>query len=210
MKRLGLTLSLLASLFVVGCSTNDTSSSSIEPISHSYSTKLKEVVIEEQNLEGEGGNYSYSLKVKPDLTLTMDIDLTITYQEIDGKYNFHYEIDKDKNHIMVVSGKFDNVIVNSPLVEQLNPGIVSKLINIAESLGFLTKDSETDDYAWIEDLCNDPQNWVLTNISDDSYSYKLDLRTAEGFTFVNALSLYLFGVQRGYTIDYEYTLSNEE
>lgn len=44
-------------------------------------------------------------------------------------------------------------------------------------------------------------------ISDDSYSYQLDLRTKEGFTFTNALGYTYDGTRYGYSINYSYDLA---
>ena len=190
MKKLNL-IPLFIPLLIVGCSSSNeqTTSTTTEPISTTEpSITRRELIIESKDVETDGGTFDYSLKIRPDLTLVIDIDLENVYEEIEGQYNLHYEIDDDKNHIMVVSGKFDNVIVDSPLLEKVHPEMVSRLVGIAESLGFFSPDEEGN-YDWIEELCEDPQNWVQTNISEDSYSYTLDLKTDEGFTFVNALSL---------------------
>ena len=209
MKKLALLIPLFTSLAVIGCSSNNDQSISTTETSSNVVTSRSDLVIKKKDVEGEYGTYDYSLRIRPDLTLEFDIDLASVYQDIDGDYNLHYEIDKEKNHIMVVSGKFDNVIVSSPLIEQIHPEMVTRLVKTAESLGFFIPD-ENNSYEWIEDICNDPQNWIQTNISEDSYSYKLDLKTDEGFSFVNALSLLIFEEQHGYSIDFHYSLPTSE
>lgn len=210
MNKLKVLIPLCTLLLIAGCSSsNNNSSPTTEPTSTSEPASTSKVrqnlVIHDEDVETEGGTFDYSLTIRPDLTLTIDIDLSNTYEDIEGKYNLHYDIDEDKNHMMVVSGKFDNVIVSSPLLEQIHPEMVKRLVGIAETLGFLLPDQDGS-YEWIEEMCNDPQNWVQTNISEDSYSYKLDLKTDEGFTFVNALSLLIYEEQHGYTIDFHYSL----
>ena len=211
MKKSRLILPILVSFLLVGCNTaeEESISSNNTEITSRENLNAKELIIEDKGIEVEGGSFDYTLKIKPDLTLTMDIDLSIVYQEIDGLYNLHYEIDEQKNHTMIVSGTFRNIVVNSPLVEQLHPGIVTKFVNICKTIGFFTPD-ENGSYEYIEDLCNDPQNWIRTNISEDSYSYKLDLKTNEGFSFVNVLSLLIYENEHGYSINFNYTLPTSE
>ena len=67
----------------------------------------------------DDGKYSYQLKLRSDGTLTFDNDLEIYYQGIDGLYKLDYEIDKTDNHTMIVNGVFDNIIVASPVLDNL-------------------------------------------------------------------------------------------
>ena len=211
MRLTKLTLLLISSTLLLGCSTTEeksTSSSSSEVTSSESTSKNKQFVMAKKDNPTENGSYDYEVVIKPDLTLTLDIDLTNTYQDIDGKYNLHYEIDENKVHTMIVSGKFDNIIVNSPLVDQVHPEMAVRLVKIGESLGFLSSKEDNEGNPIIEEICADPANWVRTNISDDSYSYKLDLKTDEGFSFTNALSLLAYGKEHGYTISFEYSSSS--
>ena len=210
MKKNTLLLPICILLLISACSSsNNQSVSTTEPTSTtepaSTSKVRKDLVIHDENVETEGDTFDYSLTIRPDLTLTIDIDLSNTYEDIEGKYNLHYDIDEDKNHVMVVSGKFDGIIVDSPLIDKVQPEMIKRLVGIAETLGFLLPD-QNGSYEWIEEICNDPQNWIQTNISEDSYSYTLDLKTDEGFTFVNALSLLIYEEQHGYSIDFHYSL----
>lgn len=47
-------------------------------------------------------------------------------------------------------------------------------------------------------------------ISEDSYFYQLDLRTKEGFSFINNLQYLFNGEQHGYSIYYDYDLLTNE
>ena len=52
-------------------------------------------------------------------------------------------------------------------------------------------------------------NRYSNRISDDSYAYKLDLRTNEGFTFNNHLDYRFDGKQRDYSVNYKYDLATK-
>lgn len=84
-------------------------------------------VISRENVEVTGGRYSFRLVIRSDRTLTFDNDLEILYQGINGKYKLHYEIDENDSHIMVVSGTFENIIINSPLMEKLSSKLREKI-----------------------------------------------------------------------------------
>ena len=106
----------------------------------------------------EEGLYMYRLTLRSDKTLTFDNQLKIYYQGINGNYSLHYEIDPTDNHLMVVTGLFENIIVSSPLLKKFSAA---------------------------------KRNWILSKISEDSYFYRLDLKTNEGFTFIKELCLWL-------------------
>lgn len=80
----------------------------------------EELVISGENIDVQGGKYSYKLVLRANGTLTFDNDLQVFYQGINGKYKLNYEIDETDNHIMIVSGTFENIIVGSPLMEKLS------------------------------------------------------------------------------------------
>ena len=137
----------------------------------------KEFVISYNDLNVGDGIYSFRLAIRPNGTLTFDNDLQIYYQGINGRYQLNYEIEENSNHIMIVTGLFDNIIVGSPLLENF-PGKY--------------------------------KNWVVSNISNDSYYYQLDLRTSEGFTFDNKLQFVYDSNRYGYTINYKYDLATDK
>ena len=94
-------------------------SADIEVVSEEWSCP-DEIVISGENIEIEDGKYSYKLTLRSNGTLTFDNDLEIYYQGINGKYQLNYEIDETDNHIMIVTGTFENIIIASPLLEKLS------------------------------------------------------------------------------------------
>ncbi len=130
-----------------------------------------ELIVSGTDIELENGTYNYRLMVNSNSELTFDNDLQILYQGIDGKYKLHYAMDQTDNHIMVVDGTFNNIMVESPLLQK---GIATNIIR--------------------------------SRISEDTYSYQLDLRTEEGFTYTNSLTYLFNGNERGYAINYAYDL----
>ncbi len=84
-------------------------------------TPSDEYVISGEDIEILGGRYSYKLVIRANGTLTFDNDLEILYQGVNGKYRLHYEIDETDNHIMIVTGNFENIILASPLMKNLPP-----------------------------------------------------------------------------------------
>ena len=79
-----------------------------------------EIIIHGEDLEVQGGKYNFKLTIRSNGTLTFDNDLEVYYQGINGKYKLNYEIDETDNHIMIVTGTFDNIIIKSPLLEKLS------------------------------------------------------------------------------------------
>ena len=140
-------------------------------------TKPYEVVISGEDIAVGDGTYTYRLKIRSNKTLTFDNHLEILYQGIGGTYGMHYEIDENDNHIMIVTGVFENIIVSSPLLQKLSA----------------TR-----------------KGWILSKISEDSYFYQLNLRTADGFTFVNRLRFLFQSKPAGYTIRYKYDLVTDQ
>lgn len=82
-----------------------------------------EYVISGKDIDIENGNYSYQLVVKETGELIFDNDLEINYQDVDGCYKLHYEIAEADNHIMIVTGTFDNIMVASPLLKKISDRI---------------------------------------------------------------------------------------
>ena len=135
------------------------------------------VIISGEDIAVEDGLYEYRLTLRSDQTLTFDNNLKVYYQGIDGRYSLHYDIDENDNHIMVVTGIFENIIVSSPLLKKFSAA---------------------------------KRNWILSKISEDSYFYQLDLKTKEGFTFLNKLKFLFEEEPTGYYIDYKYDLSSDK
>ena len=130
-------------------------------------------VISGNNIAVAGGIYSYMLCLRADGTLTFNNDLEVFYQGVNGRYRLEYEIDENNDHIMVVTGLFDNIIVASPL------------LRIAPSFG---------------------RNYILSNVSEDQYFYRLALKTDLGFSFTNRLQFLYKTGSWGYSINYLYDL----
>ena len=149
-------------------------SSSIKIIGEKWK-RPEEFIISSRNIPLDAGKYSYELKIRSDGTLSFNNDPEVLYQGIDGHYQLDYRIDETDNHIMIVTGLFENIITESPA------------LNILPSRG---------------------KNWVLANVSDDSYFYQLNLRTKEGFTFTNNLSFLFDSRPNVYSLSYMYELLN--
>jgi len=92
---------------------------SVDIVSEEWSCP-EEIVISGENIEIKDGKYSYKLVLRANGTLTFDNDLEIYYQGISGKYQLNYEIDETDNHIMIVTGTFENIIIESPLLEKMS------------------------------------------------------------------------------------------
>lgn len=75
-----------------------------------------EFVISGTNIPVINGIYNYKLVILPPDKLVFDNDLENLYQGVKGRYQLHYEIDELDNHIMVVTGVFDNIMTESPLL----------------------------------------------------------------------------------------------
>ena len=99
--------------------THGLSSADIEIVDEEWSCP-DEIVISGDNIEIKDGKYSYKLTLRSNGTLTFDNDLEIYYQGINGRYQLNYEIDETDNHIMIVTGTFENIIIASPLLEKLS------------------------------------------------------------------------------------------
>ena len=136
-----------------------------------------EIIIQGEDLEVQGGTYNFKLTIRSNGTLTFDNDLEVYYQMIDGKYQLNYEIDETDNHIMIVTGTFDNIIIKSPLMEKIS---------------------------------DKSKEWILSHISEDTYSYQLILKTAEGFSFTNMLKFLYDSKEYGYSLNYIYDLLTDD
>ena len=79
-----------------------------------------DIVIAGNNIKVQNGTYSYKLTLRANGTLTFDNDLEVFYQGINGRYQLYYEIDETDNHIMIVTGNFENIIIASPLLEKFS------------------------------------------------------------------------------------------
>ena len=133
-------------------------------------------IISGKDIPVNGGKYSYQLKLKSDGTLTFGNDLEVYYQGIDGLYKLDYEIDKNDNHTMLVSGVFDNIIVASPALDYLPEKF---------------------------------RNVIVSNVSDDSYDYELDLWTDRGFSFQNKLKYYFGSTELSFSTKYDFDLPTD-
>ena len=89
----------------------------------------RQFTISGKDIPVQDGRYSYYLKIRSDGTLVFDNDLEIYYQGVDGLYKLNYEIDKNDNHVMLVNGTFDNIILASPLLENLKEQYRNYIIN---------------------------------------------------------------------------------
>ena len=97
-------------------------SNAIEIISEEWKYP-NDIVISGNNIKVQNGTYSYKLTLRANGTLTFDNDLEVFYQGINGRYQLNYEIDETDNHIMIVTGNFENIIIASPLLEKLSDKI---------------------------------------------------------------------------------------
>lgn len=62
----------------------------------------------------------------------------------------------------------------------------------------------------LEKLSAETRNWILSNVSDDSYFYHLVLKTEKELTFWNSLA-FLYGSDRhGFSFDYRYDISADK
>lgn len=82
-------------------------------------TRPEEFIISGEDIPLKDGKYSYELRIRTDGTLNFNNDLEILYQGIDGHYQLDYTIDETDNHIMIVTGLFQNIITESPALNVL-------------------------------------------------------------------------------------------
>lgn len=155
--------------------TSGLSADAVEIISEEW--KCPDIVISGNKIKVQNGTYSYKLTLRANGTLTFDNDLEVFYQGISGRYQLSYEIDETDNHIMTVTGTFENIIIASPLLEKIS---------------------------------DKNKNYILSHISEDTYSYQLILRTAEGFSFTNSLGFLFDSKPFGYSIHYTYDLLTDK
>lgn len=155
---------------------NGVASTNIKIVSEKW-LRPEEFMISSKDIPLNAGKYSYQLKVRSDGTLAFNNDLEVLYQGIDGNYKLDYKIDEYDNHLMLVTGLFENIITQSPALDYL------------PSKG---------------------KQWVVTNFSDDSYFYELDLRTKEGFALRNNLQFMYKSIPNVYSIEYVYKILNND
>ena len=119
--------------------------------------------------------------------MTFDNDLEISYQGINGRYQLNYEIDETDNHIMIVTGAFDNIIIASPLLDKIpdknKKQLLSRIsedkyfyqliLKTAEGLSFENTlrflfDSKPFGYSlfYAYDLLTDKQKLIISSITD--------------------------------------------
>ena len=187
----------------------------------------KEFAIGGEDIQLDNGKYSYQLLLKSNGTMVFDNDLEIFYQGIDGLYRMNYTIDETDNHLMMVDGLFDNIIVASPLVDKL-PDEISKIIlckvkddSFGYNLDLKTKDgltfrnklqfvfdtqpySYSSDYAY--DLATDTQKiTVYLSKGDKSLvlgPIEIGPIFEKGQTIVNDISEKVSGISVGGYTDY--------
>ncbi|MBQ1312127.1 MAG: fibronectin type III domain-containing protein [Blautia sp.] len=94
------------------------------------------LLIQGNRIALQNGQYSYKLLLRSTGELTFDNDLKIYYQGVDGIYRLHYEIDPTDQHIMIVTGTFNNLMAASPLLESIRS-------NISEDTYFYQLDLKT-------------------------------------------------------------------
>ena len=136
----------------------------------------RQFTISGNDIAVQDGKYSYYMKIRSDGTMVFNNDLEIYYQGVDGLYKLNYEIDKNDNHIMLVNGTFDNIILASPLLENLK-----------------------EQY----------RNFIIDNVSEDSYDYELDLWTNDGFSFTNKLQFLFKSTPVSFSTSYDYDLPTD-
>ena len=162
------------------------SSGAVEIISEEWNGP-DEIVISGNNIKVQGGQYSYRLTLRANGTLTFDNDLEIFYQGINGRYQLNYEIDETDNHIMIVTGTFENIIIASPLLEKFSDKVKNRILshisddtyfyqlvlNTAEGFSFTNTlrflfDAKPFGYSlfYTYDLLTDQQSLVINRITD--------------------------------------------
>lgn len=103
--------------------TEEASPSEAEIVDEEEPTDPDEYVISGEDIEIGNGIYSYKLVVRKTGEMIFDNDLEIYYQGVNGCYTLHYEITETDNHIMIVTGSFDNIMVASPLLKAVSDRI---------------------------------------------------------------------------------------
>lgn len=122
-KRVAAVIIAIVLVFQVGALTVFARSSEEDERMITISEEWKcsdDIVISGSNIKLQNGTYSYKLTLRANGTLTFDNDLEVFYQGINGRYQLNYEIDETDNHIMIVTGNFENIIIASPLLEKFS------------------------------------------------------------------------------------------
>ena len=163
----------------------------------------KEVTVSGSNIAVAGGEYNYELKLSAKEGFYFANDLKgVYYQGVELEdYQLEYVIPPDSdNQTMIVKGSFNNIL-------QLDAGKLLAMIlsdNYADAIDFIMDTGSP----FSKNIFVDSGR--TTKISDDKYSYELVLKTAEGFHFSNTLAFLYDEEKYGYTIDYDYSLSDDK
>lgn len=168
----------------------------------------KELTVSGNNIAVAGGKYKYELKLSSKKGFAFDNEFKgVFYKGIEVEnYQLHYDFPaEDNNHTMIVSGDFNNIIVASPL--KIDVGKLLVLVisgNYSGAVDFiLSDDINVSENVSIE-------SGKTNRISNDKYSYELVLKTKEGFHFCNKLEFLYDENKYGYTMDYNYSLSDNK
>lgn len=159
-------------------------SGSIEIVSEEWSCP-KEIVISGSDIEVMGGKYSYKLTLRANRTLTFENNLEIYYQGINGKFQLNYEIEETDNHIMTVTGTFENIIIESPLMDKLSDRsknwIISHIKNDSYFYQLLLRTAEGFSFT------NCLQFLFDSKLLGYSLDYAYDLQTDEHSLVINGI-----------------------
>ena len=165
-------------------------------------------VISGKYIQVQGGEYSYKLELNAKDGFVFDNSLNgFEYQGVNGDYSLHYDFggeNQDDNHTLIVTGVFSNII-SAVNLANINSDDIARLIALVitgdydKALDFLLVDSVPFSEKAVIDDCT-------SSVSNDTYSYKLVLKTKEGFTFENALDFIFEGEAYGYKLEYKYDL----
>ena len=97
---------------------NGVATTNIKIVSEKW-LRPEEFMISSRDIPLNPGKYSYQLRVRSDGTLNFNNDLEVYYQGIDGSYKLDYAIDETDNHLMLVTGLFENIVTRSPALDIL-------------------------------------------------------------------------------------------
>lgn len=161
----------------------------------------KEITITGEDIDLKNGEYNFQLKAGNGFVFENELD--INYQGIVGTYGINYSFPQNGDmHTMIVTGKFYNVISESPLSGKVDLGKLLSLVISGDyaqaAVSILNKEVFIDrDSYW-------------KPVTGDKYEYNLVLKTGEGFTFDNNLQFTYDEKKYGYTLTYDYDLSSKK
>lgn len=168
------------------------------------------LVITGDDIQLKDGKYSFELNLSAKEGFVFDNDLSIGYY---GAYNLHYDfpLGPDGQHTMIVTGDFDNIISESPLINigNIKSDDIARMIalvisgDVEGAMDFLLEDGVP-----FSEKAHIDIDSSSSSVSDDTYSYQLVLKTNEGFTFTNALSFIFEKEVFGYKLEFEYDLAD--